>query len=367
MNNHIFANTDFPARILAWYDHNARILPWRKPPGEFADAYHVWLSEIMLQQTTVVTVRPYYEKFLTNWPSVKDLAAAPLDEVLSAWAGLGYYARARNLHKCAKMVCEDFGGHFPDEEEILLMLPGVGAYTAAAIASIAFGKAAVVVDGNIERIVSRVFRLQEALPKARPALKELAATVSPKKRAGDFAQAMMDIGATICTPKKPKCPDCPVSSHCAAFAAEDPEAFPKKAPKKAKPTKRAVVLWIENDAGEILLQRREEKGLLGGMMEFPSSPWNEAETTPDDLLQLIDRFGIVRSGAFIPSMGLVKHTFTHFHLELTPSVIKLEPEEQVMANDIYWMKPDEFAKIALPTLMKKVAEKVLSPQAALPL
>ncbi len=367
MNNHNFATSDFPARILGWYDRHARILPWRKPAGETADAYHVWLSEIMLQQTTVATVGPYYRKFLQNWPTVQHLASAPLDDVLSAWAGLGYYARARNLHKCANAVCEKFGGDFPSTEVELLTLPGVGAYTAAAVAAIAFQQPAVVLDGNIERIVSRVFRFQGELPKGREALRELAGRLSPKDRPGDYAQALMDIGATVCTPKKPDCAECPVSIHCAAEAEGDAENYPRKAPKKVKPTRKAVIFWIEDQKGDVLMRRREESGLLGGMMEFPSTNWDDKPVANEELNDLMIRLGLPPGLARISGYPIVKHTFTHFHLQLSPVVIRLPDTIRVTSNEAKWTRPLDFNRIALPTLMKKVADTVLASQQLLPI
>ncbi len=367
MNNHNFATSDFPARILGWYDRHARVLPWRKPPGEAADAYHVWLSEIMLQQTTVATVGPYYGKFLQNWPTVQDLASAPLDDVLSAWAGLGYYARARNLHKCAIAVCERYDGDFPSTEAELLTLPGVGAYTAAAVAAIAFQQPAVVLDGNIERIVSRVFRFQGELPKGREALRELAGRLSPKDRPGDYAQALMDIGATVCTPKKPECGDCPVSIHCAANMEGDAASYPRKAPKKVKPTRKAVVLWVENQKGDILMRRREESGLLGGMMEFPSTHWDDQTVADSEVTDLLAQLGMMPDIARVSGHSVVKHTFTHFHLELSPLVIRLAGAKRATSNEIQWVSTSDFGDIALPTLMKKVADAVQASQQPLPL
>ncbi|WP_169544569.1 A/G-specific adenine glycosylase [Sneathiella aquimaris] len=365
MDNQLFATKVFSQKILKWYDVRARILPWRSPPGKTADAYHVWLSEIMLQQTTVATVGPYFEKFLNCWPTVQHLANASLDDVLVAWAGLGYYARARNLHKCAGEVCQKYGGHFPQSEKELLTLPGIGEYTAAAIASIAYGVPAVVVDGNIERIITRVYRVQEALPKSRSQIRELAARVSPESRPGDYAQALMDIGATICTPKKPRCSDCPVNVECAAYVTGDQEQFPKKAPKKTKPTRKAAVLWIENHHGEVLLRRREEKGLLGGMMEFPSTSWVEADYSEDDINALLSELGDLDHQDVHKLGDRITHTFTHFHLHFTPHILRLNEEDRVISNHLYWVSPEKFAEIALPTLMTKVVSSVKAGQGIL--
>lgn len=349
----------FSAAILNWYDKHARRLPWRSPPGESPDPYHVWLSEIMLQQTTVVTVGPYFDKFLTLWPTVHDMAAAPLDDILTAWAGLGYYARAHNLHKCAIAISEEFNGHFPKDRDQLLSLPGIGPYTAAAISAIAFDKAEVVVDGNIERIVSRLYRIDTPLPPAKKEITVRAAELTPMQRAGDYAQALMDIGATICSPRAPTCAICPAADFCKARTAEDMEQYPVKAPKKVKPTRRAVVFWLEREDGFVLLRRREEKGLLGGMMEFPSTEWQE-ETIPVE--KAIENFF---SNDFqsrtdgITERSMVRHTFTHFHLELRPVVISVRtPGEQALFCG-QWVNPEDFGSYALPTLMMKVARTVI--------
>lgn len=256
--------TSTASALLDWYDSNRRTLPWRAMPGVKPDPYHVWLSEVMLQQTTVATVKGYFAKFLARWPHVNALAAAPLEDVLNEWAGLGYYARARNLHKCAQAVSTDHSGHFPTTETALRALPGIGDYTAAAIAAIAFDERAVVVDGNVERVVSRLFRVEEALPSAKKTIKARTDEITPPARAGDFAQAMMDLGSGVCTPKNPKCLLCPLNRICLAKAEGDMERFPIKAPKKLKPTRRAVSFWLVHD-GHVLLERRPPKGLLGGM------------------------------------------------------------------------------------------------------
>jgi len=368
MNNHFFEKTEFSNRILAWYDENARVLPWRSLSNKQPNAYYVWLSEIMLQQTTVVTVGPYFEKFLKAWPTVDRLANSPLDDVLSAWAGLGYYARARNLHKCAVTVCQKYGGVFPKSEEELLTLPGIGAYTSAAISAIAYGQSAVVIDGNIERIISRVFRIKEQLPTARKKIKEGASSLTPEMRAGDYAQALMDIGATICTPKKPQCQLCPVSASCSAFKAGDAETYPIKAPKKIKPTRKAAILWVEKAEGIVLMRRREEKGLLGGMMEFPSTEWTvDAYDDHAALKNMVHGLGLGELTVPEHSMGSIKHTFTHFHLELSIYSLTITTDTQVLSNEIRWVSPTDFAKIAMPTLMNKVVKVVLADQKALEL
>ena len=253
--------------LLDWYDRHRRILPWRAARGATADPYHVWLSEIMLQQTTVVTVGPYFQDFIARWPSVMDLAAASLDDVLHAWQGLGYYARARNLHKCAQVVAADLGGKFPEDEADLRALPGIGAYTAAAIAAIAFARPATVVDGNVERVIARLRRVETPLPPAKPELTRLAAELTPARRPGDYAQAIMDLGATVCMPRNPACDRCPWHADCAARAAGVADELPRKLPKKERPTRRGVAFWTVRRDGSVLLRRRPESGLLGGMME----------------------------------------------------------------------------------------------------
>jgi len=254
------------AALLAWYDRSARSLPWRAPPGAVADPYRVWLSEIMLQQTTVATVRGYYDRFLARWPSVEALAAAPLDEVLKAWAGLGYYARARNLHACARRVAGEMGGRFPATLESLGALPGIGPYTAAAIAAIAFDRPHAAVDGNVERVMSRLNAITEPLPAAKPALAAAAQALVPDRRPGDFAQAMMDLGATVCTPRNPRCGDCPWTDRCFARREGIAETLPRRMARKAVLTRYGAAFWIERSDGAVLLRRRPEKGLLGGMM-----------------------------------------------------------------------------------------------------
>ena len=303
---------DGAAALLAWYDRHRRVLPWRAGPGERPDPYRVWLSEIMLQQTTVATVGPYFRAFLERWPDVASLAAAPLDDVLHAWQGLGYYARARNLHKCAIAVARDHGGRFPDDEAALRALPGIGAYTAAAIAAIAFDRPAVVVDGNVERVVARLYAVETPLPAAKPELRRLAGDLTPDERPGDFAQAMMDLGATICTPRAPRCVLCPLMAGCRARARGIAEELPRRTAKPEKPTRRGVAFFAVDAAGAVLLRRRAEQGLLGGMMEVPSTDWR-AEAWPMD--EALRAAPLAADWRALP--GTVRHTFTHFHLELT--------------------------------------------------
>ena len=300
-----------PAILLPWYDRHRRVLPWRAAKGERADPYGVWLSEIMLQQTTVKAVAPYYARFLARFPTVAALAAAPLDDVLKLWAGLGYYARARNLHACAKAVVDQHGGAFPGTEDALRTLPGIGAYTAAAIAAIAFDKRASPVDGNIERVIARLFAVEEALPGAKPRIRALAEQLTPQHRAGDFAQAMMDLGATICTPKKPACVLCPWMEMCAARARGDQESFPRKAEKKTGALRRGAAFVALRADGFILTRTRPEKGLLGGMTEVPTTEWSRDFEDASAL----DGAPLKAKWRRLP--GAVTHTFTHFPLELT--------------------------------------------------
>ncbi len=264
-----------PTALLAWYDRHRRRLPWRALPGQHADPYRVWLSEIMLQQTTVKAVAPYYIRFLERWSDVGALAAAPLDDVLKAWAGLGYYARARNLHACARAVVEQHGGKFPASEEALRALPGIGAYTAAAIAAIAFDQQATPVDGNIERVIARLYAIETPLPAAKPEIHERAVALTPPRRAGDFAQAMMDLGATICSPKNPACALCPWNDVCVARARGDAETFPRRTPKREGALRRGAAFVVRRADGKVLVRTRPAKGLLGGMTEVPTTEWSK--------------------------------------------------------------------------------------------
>ncbi len=341
--------------LLGWYDRHRRDLPWRMAPGKAADAYAVWLSEIMLQQTTVATVIPYFTAFLARWPTVADLAAADLDEVLHAWQGLGYYARARNLHKCAKVVVGSLGGRFPETEAELLKLPGIGAYTAAAIAAIAFQIPATPVDGNVARVLARLYAVSEPLP-AKSRLWELARALTPVRRPGDFAQALMDLGATVCTPRKPECDRCPWMKGCVAAGQGAVEAYPVKGPRKAKPTRRGVAFWAAREDGAVLLRRRPEKGLLGGMMEIPSTDWRDAAWTLEEA-----RAAAPMAGPWIPLPGVVRHTFTHFHLELTVLAARAPGTDEKGADEKgVWCPVEGFRDYALPTVMKKVARHAMS-------
>ena len=308
-----------PAAVLAWYARNRRKLPWRAPAG-VPDPYAVWLSEIMLQQTTVEAVKPYYAAFLARWPTIDTLAAAPVAEVMQAWAGLGYYARARNLHACAVAVARRHGGSFPQREAELLALPGIGPYTAAAIAAIAFGQRAVVIDANVERVVARLFAIGEPMPAAKSRIRAAAESLTPAEHCGDFAQAMMDIGATICTPKRPACGLCPLAGFCRAHAAAVPEAYPVKAPKAVRPLRTGAVFYIRRADGHILVRTREARGLLGGMTEIPGTAWiGQKEPSGNDMRPPLP----VRLQR-LP--GRVDHVFTHFALSFSSIWERRRPE-----------------------------------------
>lgn len=343
------------ARVLAWYDVHARRLPWRRMAGARPNPYSIWLSEIMLQQTTVATVGPYYAAFLDRWPTVTALAEASLNDVLGAWAGLGYYSRARNLHKCAGVVVAEHGGRFPETEEVLIKLPGIGPYTAAAIAAIAFDRRTLPVDGNIERVVARLFSIETPLPQAKKEIAVRARPLAPKARAGDFAQALMDLGASVCVPRTPKCSHCPVTDDCMARAKGNAASLPIRAPKTAIPTRRGIAYWtLDSATHSLCLVRRPPKGLLGGMLALPVSDW---DARPEDEI-FTDSYA--RSQApcrarwrRIP--GLVQHTFTHFHLELVVYRAEASPTAiRKLAGEGNWTALDELPVGALPTLMRKV-------------
>jgi A/G-specific adenine glycosylase len=338
--------TRLAAKLLAWYDQHRRDLPWRTPPGAAADPYRVWISEIMLQQTTVAAVKNYYRAFITRWPAVASLAAAPLDDVLKAWAGLGYYARARNLHACAKAIVEQHDGAFPDTEETLRALPGIGRYTAAAIAAIAFDRRAAAMDGNAERVVARLFAIEAPKPKARPDMRERLLEMVPDLRSGDFAQAVMDLGAEICTPGRPNCLICPWLDDCEGRRLGIADRLPLKPDKKPLPVRVGVAFWVERH-GEVLLQRRPDKGLLGGMIEVPSTPWREER--PRDPA----RSAPVRA-KWDKSAGRIEHTFTHFHLELDVWRAKAILDDGSKSNACQWVALRDLASEALPSVMRKV-------------
>ena len=328
---------DFAARLLGWYDRSARVLPWRVPPGSDAvpDPYKVWMAEVMLQQTTVAAVAGYFERFTARWPTVRGLAAADDADVMAAWAGLGYYARARNLLACARAVVRDHGGVFPDTEDGLRALPGVGDYTAASVAAIAFGRSAVVVDANIERVIARHRLILTPLPAAKREIKAMLAPLVPAERPGDFAQAMMDLGAGICTPRRPACGICPLMTDCRARGRDDIDRIPVKAAKKPKPQRHGLAYWIERD-GKLWLVRRPDKGMLGGMRALPGGTWTDGLPTES---------GIVS----------VDHSFTHFDLRL---VLVRGKAPDAAAEGIWWPISDLDAA-GLPTLYRKLTDKML--------
>ncbi|MGN7292004.1 A/G-specific adenine glycosylase [Rhizobium sp. SAFR-030] len=341
--------------LLAWYDRHHRELPWRVSPrdhrnGRRADPYHVWLSEVMLQQTTVQAVKPYFQKFLAAWPTVSDLAAAPVDDVMAAWAGLGYYARARNLKKCAEAVASSHhGGIFPDTEDGLRALPGIGDYTSAAVAAIAFDRPAAVLDGNVERVISRVYAIADPLPGSKPAMKARVKALTPTARPGDFAQGMMDLGATICTPRRPACALCPLRDDCLAFLHDDPERFPVKAAKKDKPVRQGAAFVAVSTEGRVLLRRRIDSGLLGGMTEIPTTAWTarlDGGTTVADAPFPADW----------QACGVVTHVFTHFELRL--SVYRAKVAHEPSAGG-WWEPVANLAAQALPTVMKKAITQAI--------
>lgn len=317
--------------LLCWYAVEKRRLPWRAEGGETPDPYRIWLSEVMLQQTTVAAVKPYFEAFIARWPTVGALAAAEDEEVMRAWAGLGYYARARNLLACARAVAGEHEGRLPGDEAALRKLPGIGVYTAAAITAIAFGKRAVVVDGNVERVISRLHAIEAAIPASRPGIRALADAMTPDRDAGDFAQAMMDLGATICTPRSPECGRCPLSGDCRAFAEGEPARYPIKAAKAVRPRREGVAYWLERD-GKVLLVRRPAKGLLGGMVALPTEEPPAAAEWRD--------------------AGAVDHVFTHFALTM-----RLRCAEANAATDGIWWPVDRLGEAGLPTLFAKLAAR----------
>lgn len=326
--------------ILDWYGTHARTLPWRVPPGAGTrpDPYQVWLSEIMLQQTTVAAVQPYFGRFVTRWPSVTALADADEADVLAAWAGLGYYSRARNLIRAARVVAQDHGGQFPASAEGLKRLPGVGDYTAAAIAAFAFGADTIPLDANLERVMARLFGVAIPLPRARPALLTHARSLWPTARGGDFAQALMDVGARICTARKPRCDLCPVADHCTARLAGDPERLPVKPVRRVRPERHGSADWIVR-AGKVWLVRRPAKGMLGGMRALPGGDWGDHATVPTG-----------------ESLGAVRHIFTHFALTLT--VNRGDPTHAVGEGE--WWPLTELDAAGLPTLYRRAATLALA-------
>lgn len=345
----ILQDTDilaFREKILNWYDEHKRVLPWRAVDGVLQDPYKVWLSEIMLQQTTVPAVIPYFLKFTQMWPDVYSLARANQTELMNEWAGLGYYARARNLHACAKKIADDFHGEFPKEEDILKTLPGIGEYTAAAIRSIAFDLPSTVVDGNIERIMARYCAIHTPLPKGKPDIKKKAAQFAGDNtfRCGDYAQALMDLGATVCTPKSPKCDICPIEDTCLARTMKTQEDFPYKEKKKISPKKLGYVYLITDSQDRVLLEQRGENGLLGGMIGLPTSEWLQEKRVHHNL--------VAAQSDMIVLDHDIKHIFTHFILHLRPCVIKII-DNRHLPNSFFWVDKNEFSNQKFPTVFKK--------------
>ncbi|MCP4922495.1 MAG: A/G-specific adenine glycosylase [bacterium] len=370
-------------QMINWYDQKGRTLPWRSSQ-KGANPYHVWLSEIMLQQTTVATVIPYFQKFIDRWSKVEDLAAASQDEVLHSWQGLGYYARARNLHKCAQVIASKYDGKFPNNEQELLKLPGVGPYTAAAIASIVFARSAPVVDGNVIRVLSRLFALDAVRPALDKIVYKKAENLTPKERPGDYAQGVMDLGATICTPRSPKCGECPWKAECQAFAKAKVLTFPKKKDKPPKPTRYGVIFVLKDQkTDEYLLEKRPEKGLLGGLVFFPTAPWREGKEREEgawSLTEALKHAPISNVSWRLSSLPPVQHTFTHFHLELQmleDMIFEKEggkpllgqthkkkylkgsnPKEGTIGETLFWHSSKQFKTLALPTLARKVLKAI---------
>ena len=330
--------------LLAWYDAHARDLPWRARPGEAVDPYRVWLSEVMLQQTTVATVRPRFIAWVARWPDFASLATARDEDVMAAWAGLGYYARARNLVKTARVVAADHGGAFPRTEAELARLPGLGAYTAAAVAAIAFGERAVVVDANVERVTARLFAISTPLPAARRAIRAAADILTPLSRAGDFAQATMDLGATICTSRTPRCLLCPLRAHCRGYREGAPEQLPVKPAKRARPQRYGTLFWLERPGGtraEVLLVRRPDKGVLGGMRALPTGPWGEAAPELQAAPAVAD-WRMMDEG--------VRHGFTHFDVDLALAAARVGAHHP---GEGQWWPIDRLDEAGLPTLFAK--------------
>ena len=337
--------------LLYWYDTNARKMPWRIPPkrikkGEKPDPYKIWLSEIMLQQTTVATVESYFINFISMWPKISDLANANDDKVMAAWAGLGYYARARNLLKCARIVVSEFNRVFPTDINDLQTLPGIGPYTSAAIAAIAFDKSETVMDGNVERVISRIYAIQKPLPKAKALLFKGAEKITPKRRAGDYAQAIMDLGSTVCLPKNPRCDVCPWKQSCLGKFRGIESSLPIKIKKKLKPLRYGIIYVAKRRDGSWLLERREPKGLLGGMLGWPGSEWSGEpyESAP-----------VVTT--WVTSKNLVRHVFSHFTLQLKVKVAIVP--ENIKPTVGFFYNDDQFIKSDLPKLMQKVFDVAL--------
>ncbi|MGB4106738.1 MAG: A/G-specific adenine glycosylase [Alphaproteobacteria bacterium] len=337
---------EFRELLLGWYDRHARILPWRYTKNQKPDPYRVWLSEIMLQQTTVAAVGPYFQKFTEKWPTIKALANAPAEDIMKEWAGLGYYSRARNLHKCAQVVAHELSGAFPDNQDDLKKLPGIGDYTSAAIRAVAFNKPATVVDGNVERVMARYFAWPEPMPGAKKDLKNLATGLFDEyaDRPGDLAQALMDLGATVCTPRSPRCGSCPVSKNCVARKRGIASELPLQEKKKPRPRRFGHVYWITNGRGEVLVCRRPPKGLLGGMIGLPTTEWvtGKKMPAPPSFLKKIEITDFGQSA---------RHVFTHFKLEL--ALKSGHFSGKAPAGGYLWLKAEEVENAGFPTVFIK--------------
>lgn len=339
-----------PAVLLRWYDRHRRVLPWRVLPGQVADPYAVWVSEIMLQQTTVAAVIPYFQKFMRLWPTLQALAEAPLEALLQQWAGLGYYRRARLLLQCAHVLMTEYDGKIPAREEELKKLPGFGPYTAAAVAAIAFNQPATVVDGNVERVMARIFAVTQPLPQSKTLLRQYAASLQPKSRHGDYAQALMDLGATVCTPRQPQCQICPWQSACQAAQQGIQQDLPRRVAKTAKPIRRALAFVLFDAKDRTFVRQRPVNGLLGGMLEVPSSPWEEDRVDPQAALA-----SAPAATNWTILSGQVRHIFTHFELEMAVAVGKTSA--RIKSGS--WIDPYHLDDYALPNVMKKIIRHAL--------
>jgi A/G-specific adenine glycosylase len=357
MSSNTTDSSSLASSLLRWYDQNGRELPWRVRRGISPSPYQIWISEIMLQQTTVATVISYFKKFTQRWPTLHDLASASLDEVLHAWQGLGYYARARNMHKCAQLLVEHYEGRFPCSFNLLKTLPGIGSYTAAAIASIAFEEKITPVDGNVIRVLSRLYALEETFPSNTKTIFSLAQTLTPDHRKGDFAQALMDLGATVCTPRLPKCSICPWQQGCKGSLQGIATELPRKKRPAVNPKRYAVAFAITRKDGSILVRKRQEKGLLGGMIEVPSTPWREEKYSLEEASTLSPL-----SHEIFWDKGIeeVKHIFTHFTLEVKVFKGLVGDVPAALPSSLFWATQDDLLNLALPTLMKKILRSVSS-------
>lgn len=342
--------------MLRWYDRHARVLPWRAPVGKKANPYHVWLSEVMLQQTVVAAVIPYFNKFINKWPDLRALAQADLTEVLAAWAGLGYYSRAHRLHECAKILVDQYNAQLPDNEDALLNLPGFGPYTAAAVAAIAFGRKANVVDGNVERVMARLHAVTVPMPEAKSEIRRLAALHLPNRRCGDYAQSLMDLGATICTPRQPDCPACPLRKQCLAYRKGIAADLPQRLQKEQKPLRSAMAFVMIDKENKVYLQRRHPKGLLAGMMEVPSSPWLAKGYDPVEALHR----NAPEKAKWQKLSKPVRHVFTHFVLEIDVAVAQLGKKMPPQTAHGIWVNADELDDQALPSVMRRIVLQAYS-------